>query len=160
MSFRDLIESSQAIALAEKLHPDDVANWHYFCREYSKTFFTPLHEVLKFDPQFVITQMYAEIFSKLDPEEQFEEIGDIINSLSDPEFDIKRERAYREEMRRIVEEENERLERGESVHPSLDKGKALAAQPEPSNEILKDLPKSGGLNMDVIRRLQNQDREG
>lgn len=160
MSFRDLIETSQSIALADKLAPSDEANWHYFCREYSKTFFTPLHEVLKFDPEFVITQMYAELFSKLDPEEQGEEIQDIISSLSDPEFDVKRERAYRDELKRMVEEENERLERGEGVHPSLDKGKAFGAQPEPSNEVLKELPKSGGINMNLIRQLQNEDKEG
>jgi len=160
MSFRELIETCQSIALADRLIPSDEANWHYFCREYSKTFHTPLHEVLKMQPEFICTTMFSESFAKLDLEEQMDDITDIIGSLSDPEYDIKRERAYREEMRKIVEEENLRLESGEAVHPSLEKDKAIIAPPNESNEEFKEPPKSGGINMNLIRQLQNQDKEG
>lgn len=161
MSFRDLIDTCQSTALSGKLLPDDVANWHYFCREYSKTFHTPLHITLNLDPEFVITQIYSEMFMKKDLEENLDDFHDIISGLQDPDYDIKKERALREETKRMVEEENRRLEAGEAIHPALEpKNKPKKTHKElPKEKFPEDLPKSGGLNMGLIRQLQNNERE-
>ena len=73
----------------------------------------------------------------------------------DKDYDIKRERAIREELRQIEEREKLRLERGEAVHPSLEKDKRVIAKEEP-----KPLPRSGGINMDLVNKLNNSDKEG
>lgn len=162
MFFREFIETCQSIAICNKLYPSDEANWHYICREYSKTFHTPLHEVLKLNPEFTCTQLFSEQFNRLDLEEQedLETVSDIINSLKDPEYDIKKEKALRDELKRYQEEEKLRLEEGRSIHHTLDaKGNKL-----PNSQIVKnkteskqitELPKEGGINMDLIRQLQN-----
>lgn len=160
MSFRDFIESTQSIALAQKLSPDDESNWNYICREYSKIFHTPLHEVIKLPPEFVCINIFAEQFSKMDIEENLENLQDVLSGLLDPEFDIKRERAFREELKNIQDAENKRLAEGRAVHPSLEKKIKKEKILEKIEEKLpQDLPTSGGLNLDIIKRLQNEEKE-
>ena len=148
MSFRDLIESSQATALANKLNPNEYEIWLRFCREYSKRFNTPLKQVMQEDPEWVITQIYSDNFSDWNVEEKLYDILDIIGSLSDPEYDVKVERAKREELEKIIQEERDRLARGESIHTSLNK-----------NKKKKELPKSGGINLDLIKQLEKDEKE-
>jgi hypothetical protein len=155
MSFRDFIETFQSQALSDKLAPSDQASWNYICREYSKIFHTPLHEVFKLSPEFVCLHIFAEQLSNVDIEENLELLQDKLSALLDPEFDIKRERAYREELKQIQEQENLRLAEGRAVHPSLDK---KTKKEPPKEELPSDLPKQGGLSAALIKQLQ--DKEG
>jgi hypothetical protein len=156
MSFRTLIDTAQCLALADKLHPTEEAVWERYCREFSTRFSTPLMEVRSMDPLFVLTQVNGDNLSDFNPEENMESLMEMIGSLSDPEYDLKKERAIREENRQIEERERLRLERGEAIHPSMEKDKRVITKEQPP----KELPKSGGLNMSAINRLNNQDREG
>lgn len=157
MSFRALIDTAQCIALADKLHPSEVAVWERYCREFSQRFATPLLEVQAMDPLFVLQQIMADNLSEFDPEERLEDVLDLLGSLEDPEYDAKRERIIREQLRKMEDEERERLKSGRAVHPSLEKDKRVIVKDDPK---IKELPKSGGLNMQAINRLNNQDSEG
>lgn len=156
MSFRDLLESAQSISLAARLAPDESAIWHKYCRTYSKQFSEPLSQVLLMDPLTVLTAIFSDHLDDWNTEERLEEIFELLGSLSDPEYDLKKERAIKEENRQIEERERLRLERGEAIHSSMEKDKRVITKDQPP----KELPKSGGLNMNAINRLNNQDREG
>jgi hypothetical protein len=157
VSFRDVLQTAQAIALVNKLYPDDLAIYERACREYSKRFSTELCKVHELDFEFVARQLYSENLESWDLQEQMDDVLDLLGSLSDPDYDANKERALRDEDRRIIEEEQERLRNNESIHPSLDKGKEkFGEQAElPKNE----LPKSGGINMELIKQLQNEEQE-
>jgi hypothetical protein len=157
MSFRDLLTTSQILALSEKLHPDEIAVYERYCREFSTRFSTPLLEVRALDPLFVLTQVSCDDLANFNPDENLDALLDMIGSLSDKNYDQKREAAIREEMRLIEEREAERLEKGEAVHASLEKkDKRVIAPDQPKPQM----PKSGGINMGLINQLNNSDKEG
>lgn len=157
MSFRDLIDTSAALALADKLQPTEVSIWERYCRDFSVNFATPLLEVHKLDPLFVMREVNALNLSDFEPEENIERLFEIVGSLSDPDYDHKKEMALKEEIRQIEEREAKRLKNNEPVHESLGKDKRVIAKEESKP---KELPKSGGINMGLINKLNNQDREG
>src|ERR1700679_1091043 len=105
MSFRDLIDCSKAIALSEKLHPDEAAAWKKYCRSYSRQFSEPLSQVLLMDPLTVMTAVFSDQLEDWDIEENLENVMDLLNGLQDPDYDIKKERVFREEMRNLEEQE-------------------------------------------------------
>lgn len=156
MSFRTLIETAQSLAIADKLAPTEIAIWERYCREFSTRFSTPLLEVQKMDPLFVMTQVSGDNLSDFNPEENMQSLWEMLGSLSDPNYDINKERAIQDEMRQIQEREEKRLKEGRPIHESLGRNKKVITK----DQLPKELPKSGGLNMDAIRRLNNQDKEG
>jgi len=159
MSFRELLETAQSIALSEKLHPTEVSIWYKYCREFSTRFHTSLIEVLTLDPEFVVHQVTSDQLSTWNTEERIDDVLDLIGNLSNPNYDQEKEKALREEMRQIVEEEKRRVEMGEAIHSSLDTSKKFGDKPkEDTGE--KELPKSGGINMSLIKQLQNEEKEG
>lgn len=156
MSFRDLIDTSAAIALSEKLYPTEEAVWDRYCRDYSIKFSTPLMEVRQLDVLFVMTQVNCDNLSAFEPEENMEKLWEMIGQLKDVNYDAKKEAAIREEMRQIEEREEKRLKEGKAIHSSLEKDKRVIAK----DPIPKDMPRSGGINMGLINKLNNQDKEG
>jgi hypothetical protein len=156
MSFRDLLDTASAQALADHLNPSEISVWEKYCREYSTRFHTPLLAVMDLDPLFVTRMVNSDNLTDFNAEERLEDLHDIVGQLKDPEWDSKKEKAIREELRQIEERERQRVERGEAIHPSLEKDKRVITKDQPS----KELPRSGGLNMSAINRLNNQDREG
>jgi hypothetical protein len=157
MSFRLLLEAAQAQSLADKLAPTEVAIWESYCRSFSVRFSTPLLQVMAMDPFFVVQQVNSDQLSEFEPEERLDDLRDMLGHLSDPSYDAKREQAIREELRQLEEQEAERLREGREIHPSLKKDKRVIAKEEPKP---KELPKSGGIRMDLINQLNNQDKEG
>jgi hypothetical protein len=158
MNFSDLVETSTAVALASKLYPDEAAIWLRYCRSYSKLFYTPLLQVMDLNPEFVITQVMSDQLAEWDVEERMEDLLDIIGGLKDPEYDAKRERAIRESDQKMEEEERQRLKEGKAVHKSLEKDKRVITKEKPAAPK-KELPKSGGINMNLIKQLQNDEKE-
>ena len=154
MSFRDIVDFCQLSALSAKLQPDEVDYWHYYCREYSKRFHEPLSKVKEMNPELVLSEVFADQLSDWDVEERFEDILDLVGSLSDPEYDMKKERAFREETRKMVEEDRQRIKEGRAVHSSLEKDKRVIVKEAP-----RELPKSGGLNMGLINQLNQANKE-
>jgi len=162
VSMKEIAETAQAIALSTKLSPTESSIYERMCREYSKLFFTELTKVHELPMEFVFNQIYANSFDKWDEEERLNDIFDVIGSLSNPDYDAQKERALREEMQRILEEENKRVEEKRAIHPALEKDKTKFVKQEEKpieNLIPKELPKSGGVNMALIRQLQNDETE-
>lgn len=155
MSFSDIIQSARAIAIANKLRPDEIAFWHSICREYSKLFSTPLHLVLKMDPEYVILEVYSDQMSEWNEEDKLEEFLDMIGYLKDPDYDSTKARLLREENQKIIEEEHERIRLNKPIHESLVKKEEKKLESKP-----KEIPKSGGINMGLIKQLQNDGEKG
>ena len=151
MSFVNVLQAAQAQSLSDKLNPTEISVYEFYCREYSKTFHEPLSLVFTLNPEDVARQVYAEQLADWDKEERLPEIQDLVMALSDPEYDTKKERALREEMRKIVEDEEQRLLEGRAVHESLEKKKTLVDQ---------NLPAQGGLSSNLIRQMQHSENEG
>jgi hypothetical protein len=157
MSLRDLLDTAQTISLAARLVPDEAAVWQRYCRSYSKKFSEPLSQVLQMDPLTVITAVFSDQLDDWEPEENMESLRDLLGHLSDADYDSKKEAAIREEMAQIEEREAERIREGRAVHSSMEKDKRVIVKDELPK---KELPKSGGINMGLINKLNNQDREG
>lgn len=157
MSFKEVIETSQAVAILKKLQIDESHLWHKYCRIYSKKFSEPLSQVLYMDPETVLTEVFADQLDDLDltDPDQLQNVSDMVNSLLDPDFDAKKERALREEYQKLEEEEKLRLKEGRAIHKSLEKEKFKFVKDEPR----KELPKVGGLNDKLIKQLQNSKNE-
>jgi len=163
MSFIDVLQTAQALALADKLQASEISVYEDYCRRYSQKFYTPLLEVMALDPAFVIKMVYADQLSDWDKEERIDDLRDLLGHLSDPDYDQKKEQAIRDEMRRIVEDEADRVRTGRSIHKSLEK-KVIKSFEEATSENTKPeaekLPSQGGLNFEAIRRLNNSENEG
>ena len=162
MNFRDLIDTASSLALSDHLSPTEISVWERYCRDFSSKFATPLLEVRAMDPLFVLQQVSADNLSEFNAEENMENLFEMLGSLADPDYDIKKERAIREEMAQIEEREAERIREGRAVHSSMEKDKRVISADQPPKEKppVQQLPKSGGLNMSAINRLNNQDNEG
>ena len=152
MSFRDLLDTASAQALADHLSPTEISVWERYCREFSTKFHTPLVEVQSMDPLFVVKQVNANNLEDFNAEERLPDLLDMLGSLSDPDYDAKKERAIREEMRGIEEQEAERIKNNEPVHHSLVKDKRVITKEQPP----KELPKSGGVNFSYLENYENE----
>jgi hypothetical protein len=155
MSLRDLLEASQALSLADRLSPTEEAVWH---RYYSKTFSEPLSQVLTMDPLTVLTAVFSDQLDEWDVSERIEDIQDLLGGLLDPSYDINKEKAHREMMKKLIDDDKERLKNNLPIHESLAPKKLAESKTIPT-ELPKELPKSGGLNMGLIRQLQNEEKE-
>ena len=158
MSLKEILETAQSVALSEKLVPNELSIWHKYCRIFSQKFNEPLSQVLLMDSEYVLTQIFSSQLDDLDlsDTDHVQNVYDAIMSLSDPDYDAKKEKALREADQKMVEEERQRLKEGHAVHKSLEKDKLKFVKERPQ----KELPKSGGLNTNIIQQLQNEDKEG
>jgi hypothetical protein len=157
MSFRSLLETSQALSLADRVSTTEEAVWHRYCRIYSKTFSEPLSQVLTMDPLTVLTAVFSDQLDEWDLTERIEDIQDLLGGLLDPSYDINKEKAHREMMKKLVDQDKERLKQGKAIHESLEPKKVKEAKSVSTAPV--ELPKSGGINMGLIRQLQNDDKE-
>jgi len=156
MDFDDLLQYCQAEAIANKLLPTQESVWRKICMEYSHRFHTPLHQVLELDPEFVISVYYEDQLKTWDVEERIDDILDIIYSIEDPDYNVQKERQLREDIKRMEEEEEERIKRGDPIHPSLAKVD-LASKNFKNNQkntseksnLPDNLPTSGGVQFDL-----------
>jgi hypothetical protein len=153
MSFSEILELAQAQALSDRLHPTEISVYEKFCREYSKLFSTPLHEVLDMSMEHVLKNLFSDSLAQWSTEDDLDQFLDLVGSLQDPEYDAKKEKQRREEMRNIEEQEALRIKENRPIHESL-------VPKQPKAEVPKQLPKSGGINMEALRHIQNEESEG
>ena len=156
MDLIEVIKTAKAEAILRKFNPTEESQYRKSCREYSKIFNMPLDKVFDMDPYTIYFDLFSEQIEKvkLDDVDNINDILDQLHSIKDPDYDAAKEKAYRKELQDIVEEEERRLALGEAIHPSLEKkdsSKPIQAK--------KEIPKSGGINMDLIKQLQNEENE-
>lgn len=158
MEFKDLADFCQAQAIANKLHPTDEAVFRQFCREYSVIFHTPYHEVLQFDPDFVILAVYEHQLDNYDVETGIEKLLDTIYGLEDPEYAQQKRDELEEFIREAEEEEELRLEEGRPIHKALKDENEVSLKNTPKNTPLpqnKNLPQGGGINLSYLEKEEN-----
>jgi hypothetical protein len=146
LTLSDVIDLCRAEALAGKLYPSDESDYRWFCREYSKTFHTPLHEVLKMDAEHVMLCVFEEGLDskRLRKKEDADFIIEELRRLEDPDYDSNKAAEFEEFAEGIEEWDDARQAQG--LPPPTNKKGA------PKEEPKKDLPKSGFLNLDYLAK--------
>lgn len=159
IEFKDILETCQAEALAGRLNPTEDSVWRSMARTYSKTFHTPLADVLQMDPEHVILNVYESQAEDLDLEDynKLEHIMDTLRSIEDPEYEAKKRDEQAEFDRKAELEEEERVKSGRAVHPSLQKELDRKRLLEQSNQEPEKRPTGGSINLDYLSK---QDSEG
>ena len=144
IDFSEIIELCQAEALSDKFDPTQISIWENICRTYSKKFFTPLHEVLKMDVEFVLRQIYADQMDEANFEEHLDDLVDLLNHLEDPDYDSDAEKDLQKFIKEAEEEEKERIANRLPLKSIFKKGHELK---KPKIILAEELPKSGGINL-------------
>lgn len=133
-------DAAQIEAIAEKLNPTNEGIWRAICRSYSKKFATPLHEVLRMDPEHVFLHHYESELETVDSEENFDELHRMIKVIEDPTY-VQQEQEELDDFIALAEaQEKERIRLGKPIHPGMKS--ALESMPTLQNPH-KDLPKEG-----------------
>lgn len=150
----DIIDFCRAEALAGKLFPSEVSDWRWFCREYSKTFHTPLHVVMnEMDPEHVILCVLEEGLDnrRLSVRADFDKIVEELRRLEDPDYDANRLKEIEDWSEGIEEWEDHRVATGA---PLPKKGKNNAPPQTPTKT---QMPKEGGINLAYLSKEQEAD---
>lgn len=149
---RELIEYCKAEAVANKFYQSELADWRWFCRQYSKMFFTPLHLVESLPPEKVILSVFEEQLERFDLNkvEDLQALTEQIRRLEDPDYDENQERELQEFISAAEQFEEERLDQGKPV-PSLNRRIQKVAE-----QAATAPPKQGMINLDYLSK---QDQE-
>lgn len=152
ITLNDIIDFCRAEALAGKLYPSEVSDWRWFCREYSKTFHTPLHLVLEMDPEHVVLCVLEEGLDgkRLRNEKDVESIIDELRRLEDPDYESSKRM---DDWAAGIEEWDDAREAAGLPVP---KTNATVAHPEPSLQP-KEMPKEGGINLAYLAKEDQSD---
>lgn len=146
INFFDLYELSQIKAIGLALQPTPQSIWNMKCREYSQKFYTPLHEVHKLDPQFILDTLYQDKFHPSIIEEELEELLEILYKIKDPTYSV----INKEELENLVDNvlNKEIMRASKKKTPTL---------PEITSQVKAEenrLPKSGGIDFKALEELE------
>lgn len=152
ISLDDIIDYCRAEAISGKFYPTEVSNWRWFCREYSKTFHTPLLEVMTMDPEHVILAVFEDGYDsrRLKNKEHVDTIIDDLRRLEDPNYDANRENEMKDWSAGIEQWDKNRVAKGATL-PKKNDPKAPPAVPT------KPLPKEGGINLSYMSKEEESD---
>jgi len=151
ISLDDIIDYCKAEAISGKFYPTEVSNWRWFCREYSKTFHTPLLTVMSMDPEHVILTVFEDGYDsrRLRKAEDVEFIVTELRRLEDPDYDANQEKVMNDWSAGIEQWEENRVAKGAPI-PHKNDPKPIPPKP---------LPKEGGINLDYMSREEEGDPE-
>lgn len=154
LSLSDIIDYCRAESIAGKLYPTEASDWRYFCREYSKTFHTPLSQVMDMDAEHVILSVLEDGMSNrsLRNEDDLAAITEDLRRIEDPDYDVNQEKVMDDFAAGIEEWEEERQASGA---PLPKKGVVTPAKQKPP----KELPKEGGINLSYLSEEEHEDPE-
>ena|ERR1035437_7158625 len=159
INFRDLLDLCRAESLANLMEPTESSIWRSICREYSTKFHTPLNLVMdKLDPYFVILNVYEQQLESFDLDENLEQILDTAYSLADPNYSKQKEEEQKSFDEQAEKEEKERVESGESLLTYLARKSSKNKKKAKKAPKAKKMPKSGGINMEALSHLQEEDQ--
>lgn len=152
IDFKDILETCQIEAIANRLIRTDESIWRSMCRSYSEAFHTPLYLVLDMDPEHVILNVYEKQADNLNIEDyqKLEHLLDTIRSIEDPSYEIAQKDEQSDFDRKAEEEEAERIKAGRPVY---DPKKRLSKNMK-DNE--KERPTGGSVD---LSHLSKQDSE-
>lgn len=157
IEFNELLEVLQAEALADKFEPTQTSVWENICRQYSKKFVTPLHIVLKMDPEFVIRQIYADQMDEANFDDHLEHLVDLLKHLEDPEYDADAEKDLQDFIAQAEAEEEERKAQGLPLKSIFRKGhKKVEPKKVEEKPVEPEAPKSGTANLGGLADDENE----
>ncbi len=159
IEFKELLETCQAEAIANRMAPTEESVWRSICRKYSEQFHTPLAQVLEMDPEHVILNVYESQSEDMDIEDyqKLEHIMDTIKGIEDPDYEAKKQTEQDEFDRQAELEEEERIKSGKAVHKSLQKDLDRKKAIEKGEPVEPKRPTGGMINLDYLSK---QDSEG
>jgi uncharacterized protein (DUF885 family) len=139
-------------ALLASIRPDGDARYRSICRWYSKTFFTPLHEVYDLPPEEVLEAHYEEILEDMAPEARAQRLAELLEA---PEVKQQKKRvsdvreAEDEEFLQMVRQkaaaEAQRLEAKKQAEPKPVAKESDLPSPQPLPDIHIDFMKGDNL---------------
>lgn len=163
MIFEDLMNYCKAEAIASLVDPTYESIYRYLCREYSTKFHTPLDQVFKLDPEFVMLHVWESRYEKMDLDDELENILDTIYTMQDPEYSKAKADEQQAFDEQAEKEEEERIASGESLTAHLKKNQKKNSKGK-NKDIEKvpspGLPKSGGIDMEKLKHLEKEEKEG
>jgi hypothetical protein len=145
ISLSDVIDFCRAEALAGKLYPSDVSDWRWFCREYSKTFHTPLDLVMVMEPEHVILCVLEEGLDsrRLKNKDDAKAVIDELRRLEDPDYEATKAKEMDDWAVGIEDWEDDRVASGAPLPKKIKVGQKI--------EEPKELPKEGGINLSYLQ---------
>jgi len=161
MELYELIQALKVQSIADLFEPDADSIWRWYCRNYSKAFFTPLYQVMNLDPQHVILSVLE---NNLEPaggenlEDNVEDLLERVYAIEDPTYESMKRKELEEIDSEIERIEALRIKENRPIHKSLkvpDVFKKTLLKEE-KVEAPK-IPPSGGINLSY---LAEQDSEG
>lgn len=154
MSFKDLADSCQAMAIANKIDPTADSVWRSLCRYYSNKFHTPLDQVLDMSPEHVILNVYEDQIDDIDVEEKLDVIMEAIYTLEDPDYESKKSEELDEFIKQAELDEQDRVATGRKIHAKKKKSikKALLESIPPDAE---KQPTGGSINLSYLEAEEN-----
>lgn len=159
MTLQDIIDYCRAAAIADALYAGEEANYRYICRQYSKTFFTPLHLVYSLDPEEVVRAYFEDQMDARDVDKEIDSLLDAIYELEDPNYTSEKREELNDFIKEAEEQERKRVASNKPIHPSLRFESEVSLKntsekpPEPSTEK----PTGGFINLSY---LADNDNEG
>lgn len=148
-----LFEYYHANAILDKLEPTELFVWESVCRTYSKRFFTPLHQVLEMNPEFVIKHVFADQYADIELKDDINEILDILMKIEDPEYERLQDEELEKFATQSVKEETQRLASGKSIMQSVKEG--LVSKRKSIHEPPEVL-KSGFIDLSYLAKSDNE----
>lgn len=156
MEFQELLDYCQSQAIASAVAPDEDSIWRSLCRTYSKTFHTPLNEVMAMSPRHVVLSVYEEQIEALDLDkyENLEKLQDTIMNILDPNYEAEKESKLADDIAQYEREEEERVKAGRAIHPSLAKKKSAPEKTVSENENppAENKPTSGSIDLSYFEK--------
>ena len=155
LHINEIIELARVEAVAFKLHPNAASTWRNFCRDYSKLFSTPYHEVLLMSPEFVISTVLEERLDEVPVIEKMEELMERIYTAEDPNYESSKEKDLQSWIQDVEIEENQRVKAGKPINLKK-KSYKKEQEAKPKEEAPKDLPKEGFINLAYLANNENE----
>lgn len=138
MDFYKILEYCELKAIQSAVSPTTDSIWRLQCRKYSKEYFTPLHEVVKLDPLFVLQALYEEKYRPNEIESELEGILENLYTIQDPNYT----KISNEDMEELVDQVlNKEIKRLSKKKPTQDNIIAEVIEAESK-------PKQGSMNFD------------
>lgn len=138
MLWDKIFEHCEIRAIQDAVDPTNDSIYKIKCRDYSKIFFTPLHEVMKLDPVFVISTLYEEKYRPIEIESELDNILEKLYTIKDPTYTKISKEDLEDLMVNVLNKEIRRLS----------KKKPTPANIQSEIKESESKPKSGSMSFD------------
>lgn len=158
ISLNEILDYARAAAIADALDSTEEANYRYICRQYSKTYHTPLQQVYELDFEEVARAFFESQLDGRDLEKDLEGLLDVIYEIEDPDYIAEKRKDLDDFIEQAEEEERQRVAKKKAIHPGIAKEEQVTLKntPEiPSKEGFEN-PTGGSVNLSYLADSENE----